>query len=252
MFWRKNKVLFASSHPTRESTLVRKRYPPLPKTIGAKSWNIKELAARLITFIRRREERYTRKKEKRGSCKIIATNPDRAWCSGVAHVDRERRLPRIAEMHVEAGGQSDLVGKRSRCDSTDSVENLGIFARTRTNERARTRTHARVRACRTRGHGRGGRAWRKARGERVRGLTGKEKKDAPLVEWREGLKGNKDGVCFIGGRTKGEGSQKEREAGGEWRVDRERPYVFCLKKNVSCIRDKEKTEREEGGQFYLK
>lgn len=59
-------------------------------------------------------------------------------------------------MHVEDGGQSDLVGKRSRCDSTDSVENLGIFARTRTN--ARARTHARVRACRTRGHGRGGRA----------------------------------------------------------------------------------------------
>lgn len=45
-------------------------------------------------------------------------------------------------MHVEAGGQSDLVGKRSRCDSTDSMENLGIFARTRTNARARGCTHA--------------------------------------------------------------------------------------------------------------
>lgn len=46
--------------------------------------------------------------------------------------------------------------------------------------------------------------------------------------------------------------ERERKGGGKWRVDRERPYVFCLKKNVSCIRDKEKTEREEGGQFYLK
>jgi len=89
-------------------------------------------------------EMYGRKKD-RESCKIIATNPVQAWCSGVAHVDRERRLPKIAEMHVEAGGQSDLVGKRSRCDSTDSVENLGTFARTRTNVRARdARTRTRV------------------------------------------------------------------------------------------------------------
>lgn len=80
-------------------------------------------------------------RETRGSYKIIATNPVRAWCGGVAHVDRKRRLPRIAEMHVEAGGQSDLVGKRSRCDSTDSVENLGTFAHTHTRARAR-RTHA--------------------------------------------------------------------------------------------------------------
>jgi hypothetical protein len=50
-------------------------------------------------------------------------------------------------MHVEeaGGGQSDLVGKRSRCDSTDSVENLGIFARTHTAERERARANARTR-----------------------------------------------------------------------------------------------------------
>lgn len=88
---------------------------------------------------------------------------------------------------------------------------------------------------------------------------GKEKKDAPSLEGREGLKRDKDSVHFIGGKTtraKGTKGAREylvkmKEADGEWRVDQERPYVFCLKKNVSCIRDKEKIERE-GGQFYLK
>lgn len=50
-------------------------------------------------------------------------------------------------MHVEAGGQSDLVGKRSRCDSTDSAENLGTFctyAHTRARARERTHAYARV------------------------------------------------------------------------------------------------------------
>lgn len=83
--------------------------------------------------------------DERGSYKIIATNPVQAWCGGVAHVDRKRRLPRIAEMHVEAGGQSDLVGKRSRCDSTDSVENLGTFCTyTHTWSQANARTRTRV------------------------------------------------------------------------------------------------------------
>lgn len=45
--------------------------------------------------------------------------------------------------------------------------------------------------------------------------------------------------------------KEKREAGGEWRVDRKRPYAFCLKKNVSCIRDKEKTEREKKEDSFI-
>ncbi|KYN11337.1 hypothetical protein ALC57_16549 [Trachymyrmex cornetzi] len=42
----KNEIYICKSAPNPQ-------FPPLPKTIGAKSRNIKELAARLITFIRR-------------------------------------------------------------------------------------------------------------------------------------------------------------------------------------------------------
>ncbi|KYQ52794.1 hypothetical protein ALC60_08083 [Trachymyrmex zeteki] len=49
----KNEIYICKSAPNP-------RYPPLPKTIGAKSRSIKELAARLITFIRRRTHAYAR------------------------------------------------------------------------------------------------------------------------------------------------------------------------------------------------
>lgn len=91
------------------------------KTIGAKSRNIKELAVHSIIYFHTMAWRETRREmHERREDRIKSSRPipSMVWCGGVAHVDRKRRLPRIAEIHVEAGGQSDLVGKRSRCDST--------------------------------------------------------------------------------------------------------------------------------------
>lgn len=112
--------------------------------------------ARSITFIRvaRCARREAARRDARDRIKSSRPIPSGRGVVALRMSIVGWRLPKIAEMHVEAGGQSDLVGKRSRCDSTDSVENLGTFARTQ----ARVWAHARVRACRTRGHGRGGRA----------------------------------------------------------------------------------------------
>lgn len=57
-----------------------------------------------------------------------------------------------------AGGQSDLVGKRSRCDSSERVR-AGRRESSGSRDARVTHTHPRVdEACGTRGHGRGGRA----------------------------------------------------------------------------------------------
>lgn len=108
----------------------------------------------------------------------------------------------LAEMHVEAGGQSDLVGKRSRCDSTDSVENLGTFARTHACARTgRTHAYARVEHVVTAAVGVREREDSKGKGE-TRGRDArrsrKEKKDAPRSE---GIGRDGDGAWFIGRRT---------------------------------------------------
>lgn len=96
----------------------------------------------------------------------------------------------------------------------------------------------------------------KGKGE---GVDDRERRKRTHLRWKDGkgLRGIKtERVLSEGETTRAKGAReylvKRKGAGGEWRVYRERPYMFCLKKNVSCIRDKEKTEREEGGQFYLK
>lgn len=67
------------------------------------------------------------------------------------------------------------------------------------------------------------------------GEGGEKKKDAPSLEGRERARGIKR--RFIGSST--------TKAKGE---DRERPYTFYLKENVSYIRDKGgKRETREGG-----
>lgn len=57
-----------------------------------------------------------------------------------------------------AGGQSDLVGKRSRCDSSERLR-AGRRESSGSRDARVTHTHPRVdEAYGTRGHGRGGRA----------------------------------------------------------------------------------------------
>lgn len=146
-------------------------------------------------------------------------------------------------MHVEAGGQSDLVGKRSRCDSTDSVENLGTFAHshthTHTRMRARERTHAyaRVEHVVTAAVG--------VRERRLGGKGGEKKKDAPSLEGRERARGIKR-TFYWKQHDESEGSERVKRDEADRGEDRERPCMFCLKENVSYIRNKG-GNREGGG-----
>lgn len=72
--------------------------------------------------------------------------------------ERSQGWPRTSEEGVVAGGQSDLVGKRSRCDSSERLR-AGRRESSGSRDARVTHTHPRVdEACGTRGHGRGGRA----------------------------------------------------------------------------------------------
>lgn len=82
------------------------------------------------------------------------------------------------------------------------------------------------------------------RERRLGGKGGEKKKDAPSLEGRERARGIKR--RFIGSST--------TKAKGE---DRVRPYTFCLKENVSYIRDKGgnregENEEEDEDEVLLK
>jgi len=154
-------------------------------------------------------------------------------------------------MHVEeaGGGQSDLVGKRSRCDSTDSVENLGIFARTHTAERERARANARTRtrvwntwsrprwACvKEDSKGKGERERERERGGGERERYARSREENAHARWKaEKGERNKDGTHFIGGggggarmRESGEGGKRVSRQKG--RENRERPCMRFARK----------------------
>jgi len=133
-----------------------KQFPPLPKTIAAKSRNIKELAARLITFIQRCKERCMGGRKTENRVKSSRPIPSRrgvvALRTSTANGDY-RRSPRCT---WRLGGKAISWEKGAGVTRpTPWRTSEPLHAHARTCARA---MHARVRACRTRGRDRGGRA----------------------------------------------------------------------------------------------
>lgn len=99
-------------------------------------------------------------------------------------------------------------------------------------------------------------------GSKGKGIDDRMKRKRTHLRWKDGkgLRGIKTEHVLLEEENDGRERErviylvKRREGGREVRrADRERPYVFCLKKNVSCIRDKEKTGqgKERGRRTVL-